>query len=165
MVSRISTVVQMPKTKRQKDDKTFECKWGKQVTQQGFSMIPSLLFRAQSRLGLNPTQLAIILHIADFWWEKENKPYPGKEKLAARLGISARQIQRHIAELEKAGLVKRIERRAAHGGKMSNSYDLSGLVERLKALAPEFKEADEEAQEIKEQVSRRGGLRARKKLI
>jgi predicted ArsR family transcriptional regulator len=74
--------------------------------------------------------------------------------LSDRLGLSPRQIQRHIAQLEAAGLVKRIERRAAHRGKLSNEYDLSGLVERLKKLAPEI----EKANEIKRQSTRRGGL-------
>jgi predicted transcriptional regulator len=120
----------------------------------GFSVLPSLIFRAQGRLGLNPTQLAVLLQIADYWWDQERKPYPGKNALSERLGLSARQIQRHIADLEAAGLVKRIERRAAHRGKLSNAYDLSGLVEKLKKLEPEFRQV----QEMKRQVTRRGGL-------
>ena len=50
-----------------------------------------------------------------------------------------RQLQRHIAELERAGLVRRIERRAPNKGKLSNEYDLSGLVTRLAAIEPEFR--------------------------
>ena len=37
-----------------------------------------------------------------------------------RLGLGPRQVQRYIAELEEAGLVRRIERRAAHRGKLTN---------------------------------------------
>lgn len=74
--------------------------------------------------------------------------------MSDRLGLGPRQIQRYIAELEAAGLVKRIERRAAHRGKLSNEYDLSGLVDRLKKLAPEIQEANE----LKRQATRRGGL-------
>ena len=33
---------------------------------------------------------------------------------------------------------RRHERRGANRGKVSNEYDLSGLVKRLKELAPEF---------------------------
>ncbi len=54
-------------------------------------------------------------------------------------------------------LVRRIERRAAHRGKLSNEYDLTGLVERLKKLEPEFKEVED----MKKQVRRRGGLKSR----
>ena len=120
----------------------------------GFSVLPSLIFRAQARLGLSPTQLAVLLQIADYWWDQERKPYPGKSALSERLGLSPRQIQRHIADLESAGLLKRIERRAAHRGKLTNAYDLSGLVEKLKKLEPEFRKV----QEMKRQVTRRGGL-------
>lgn len=128
-------VIQLrPEKLKQASDK----KWGKDVMKLGFSIIPSLLLRAQQRLGLNPTQLAILLQLADYWWDEERKPFPSKQALSDRLGISPRQIQRYIAELEAAGLVKRIERRAAHQGKLSNTYDLSGLVERLKKLEPEY---------------------------
>ena len=78
-------------------------------------------------LGLNPTQLAVLMQICDFWWENDRKPYPSKATLAERLGLSPRQEQRHIADLEEAGLVRRIEQRAHHGGKHTNLYDLTGL--------------------------------------
>jgi predicted ArsR family transcriptional regulator len=43
--------------------------------------------------------------------------------LRGRVGLSARQVQRHIADLEEMGLVQRIERKAVHRGKLSNEYD------------------------------------------
>lgn len=124
----------------------------------GFTVLPSLLFRAQRRLGLNPTQLAVLVQLADFWWDKERKPYPSKETLSDRLGLSPRQVQRYIAELEQAGFVRRIERRAAHGGKISNEYDLSGLVDKLNKLEPEFSKVAAETERMKKQVSKPGGL-------
>ncbi len=139
-----------------------EEKWGKDVMKLGFSIIPSLLFRAQRRLGLNPTQLAVLVQLADFWWDEGRKPYPSKETLSQRLGIGPRQIQRHIAALEEAGLVQRIERRAAHKGKLSNAYDLSGLVEKLKMLEPEFREVAEETKALRRDVGRPGGLRRKR---
>jgi DNA-binding MarR family transcriptional regulator len=123
-------------------------------------MIPSLLFRAQRRLGLNPTQLAILLQLADYWWAADNKPYPSKNALSERLGIGPRQIQRYIAEMEQAGLVTRIQRYGDDKRKLTNHYDLSGLVERLKQLEPEFKEVENEAKEKRRKVSRRGGLKS-----
>lgn len=131
-----------------------EKKWGKAVMSLGFSILPSLIFRAQHRLGISPTQLAVLLQIADYWWNQGRKPYPGKNALGERLSLSPRQVQRHIAELEKAGFVKRIERRAAHRGKLANEYDLTGLVEKLNKLEPEFREVEE----MKRQVKRKGGL-------
>lgn len=144
------------------NEKKSEKKWGRKVLSLGFSMVPSLIFRAQKRLGLSPTQLAVLLQLADYWWEKERRPFPSKQTLADRLGLSARQVQRHIADLEMAGLLKRIPRRASHRGKLTNEYDLSGLVEKLKKLAPEFKKVEEETKNLRRQVKRRGGLKRRR---
>ncbi len=143
--------------------KASERKWGKAVMSLGFCIVPSLLFRAQRRLGLNPTQVAVLMHLADYWWSADRKPYPAKKTLADRLGIGPRQVQRIMADLEGAGLVKRIERRAAHKGKLSNFYDLSGLVERLNDLAPEFRQVEEENRSRRKAVARPGMRRRRPK--
>ena len=131
-----------------------EKKWGKKVMALGFCVVPSLLLRAQQRLGLNPTQLAVLMQLCDHWWDSNRKPYPGKKALGQRLGLSPRQVQRHIAALETAGLVKRVARKAPHGGKQTNMYDLSGLVERLKKLEPDFRAVKEEAKASRKAVAR-----------
>ena len=141
--------------------KASEQKWGLAVMKMGFCIVPSLLLRAQRRLGLNPVQLAVLMQLCDYWWEEGRKPYPSKEALAGRLGIGARQVQRHIAALEEAGLVQRVERIGRHGGKLTNTYDLSGLVKRLKELEPEFREVEEENRKRRKEVAR-PGLRRRK---
>ena len=133
-----------------------EQKWGKKVMDLGFCIVPSLLLRAQQRLGLNPTQLAVLMQLCDFWWEDTRKPHPGKKLLSERLGISERQVQRYIAELEQAGLVRRIERYAAHGGKMTNTYDLTGLVDKLKSLEPDFRKVEEDVKAERKAVTKRG---------
>ena len=135
-----------------------EEKWGEGVMKLGFCIVPSLLLRAQQRLGLSATQLAVLLQLCDHWWDAKRKPYPGKKRLADRLGMSTRQLQRHVAALEDAGLVKRGERTASHGGKLSNSYDLSGLVERLKRLEPDFREVEEKVKAERIKVAKRGYL-------
>lgn len=137
-----------------KATKASERKWGKAVMDRGFCIVPSLILRAQRRLGLNPTQLAVIMHLADYWWDVGRKPYPSKKTLGERLNLSPRQVQRIIADLEAAGLVKRISRVASHRGKLSNIYDLSGLVERLKELEPEFRKVDEDTKSRRQAVTR-----------
>ena len=111
------------------------------------ALVPSPLLRAQRRLGLSPTQLAVLMQLCDFWWDSERKPYPSK---ATRLGLSPRQVQRHVAELETAGIVRRTQRRLSHGGKTTNSYDLGGLVK----LEPEFREVEGKARAARWAVSR-----------
>ncbi|EFB3694881.1 helix-turn-helix domain-containing protein [Klebsiella pneumoniae] len=138
-----------------KPSRVADEKWGKEVMKAGFCIIPSLLLRCQQRLGLNPSQLAVLLQLADFWWEAGRKPYPSKQTLSDRLGLSTRQIQRYMAELEQAGLLVRIVRSADDNGKLSNEYDLSGLVKKLRELAPEVLKAKEDTK----QVTRKGGLK------
>lgn len=128
-------------------------KWGAKVMEEGFCIIPSLLLRAQRRLHLNPTQLAVLLQIIDHWWHASRKPYPSKKELATRLGIGERQVQRYLTDLEKEGLLKRIERYGEHGGRQTNMYDLQGLVDRLAAIAPEFREARENARQNRKKVA------------
>ena len=43
------------------------------------------------------------------------------------------------------GLVARLERTGSHGGRLSNTYDLTGLVARLNEIEPDFREVEEEA--------------------
>lgn len=120
-------------------------KWGTKVMEQGFCMIPSLLLRAQRRLHLNPSQLSVLLQIIDHWWDAARKPYPSKKELSSRLGISERQVQRYITDLENEGLLRRQERYGEHGGRQTNIYDLQGLVDKLAEIEPEFREAREQA--------------------
>lgn len=70
------------------------------------------------------------------------------------MNLSTKQIQRLIKELEDRGYVKLVRRTSAHG-QTSNAYDLSGLVEKIRALEPEFAEASGAAR----RVERRGGLK------
>lgn len=137
--------------------RSSEQKWGKDVIDLGFTILPSLIFRAQARLGLNATQLALLLHLADYWWHEERYPYPSKAALAERLSLSPRQVQRYLTELEDAKLIKRVERYGGHKGRLTNQYDLSGLVNRLKSLEPEFRDVEER----RAQVARPGGLKRR----
>ena len=141
--------------------KVSEEKWGREVIKLGFSIIPSLLLRGQQRLGLNPSQLAVLLQVCDFWWEPGRKPFPSKAKISERLGIGERQVQRYLADLEDGGFIKRIERYASNKGRVSNTYDLSGLVRKLQALEPEFRKAEETAKEARAEV-RRAGYRSRR---
>lgn len=133
--------------------KASEKKYGKPVMNLGFCIVPSLLMQAQARLGINPVQFNIIMHLADIWWDAAQRPWPKKQLLAERMGMSERQVQRQIAELESAGLVQRIGRTRPGRGKTSNEYDLSGLVKRLKELEPEFTEMKQENQKRRKAVA------------
>jgi DNA-binding MarR family transcriptional regulator len=100
----------------------------------GLCLIPSLLLRSQQQLGLNPTQLLLLVQLCDFSDDPGQHPAPSKKTLSERLGLSERQIQRHLSKLEKAGMISRIERLGPDGGLLANAYDLSGLRMMLEKL-------------------------------
>lgn len=151
------TVVRFPAGEA--TDKAAETKWGKPVIRYGFTIAPSLLMQAQRRLGLSPLQFNIILHLMDFWWEAGRKPFPSKKEIAERMDIHPRTVQKNIKAMQDQGLVKRIPRITAAGDPGTNFYDLSGLVNRLKTLEPEFRKAKENRQEIRRAVAKPKGRR------
>jgi len=142
--------IRPPKAAKQESEK----KWGIAAMALGFCILPALLLRAQKRLGLSPTQLALVIQLSDFWWNDGRNPWPSKETLGQRLGLSDRQVQRVVKSLEDRGYVTRKVRMTKHG-RTSNAYDLSGLVAKLAELAPEFAAA----RAAKRKVERRGGLK------
>jgi len=114
------------------------------VIKLGYTVVPSLLLRAQAKLDLTPEQLNVLLQLAEHWWEADKEPYPSKETLARRMHKSPRQVQRYLTQLEDAGFIQRIERFLGHKAQTSNAYSLRGLVEKLSAVEPEFRKAAEQ---------------------
>jgi DNA-binding transcriptional regulator YhcF (GntR family) len=146
-------------TKKGDDQRKWDKMWGKAVIDYGYVALPRLLFEGQTRLGLNATQMLILLQLANKWWDPGNNPWPSKDSLAKSLGLSSRQVQRILGDLEAAGFIARKARFRANGkGQTSNEFDLSGLVQKLKALEPEFTKARKVSSDIRNKVKRRGGL-------
>jgi DNA-binding transcriptional ArsR family regulator len=109
--------------------------WDMEVNRKfGLCLIPSLLLRSQQQLGLNPTQLLLLVQLCDLSSDPGQNPAPSKKTLSERLGLSERQIQRHLSKLEKVGMISRIERLGPDCGILANAYDLSGLRMALKKL-------------------------------
>ena len=115
--------------------------WGKSVVGYGYVALPRLLLDGQRRLGLNATQMLILIHLANQWWEPGKNPWPSKARLANSLGLSSRK-----------------QRFRANKGQTSNEFDLSGLVLKLQQLEPEFSAARKASSEMKANVQKRGGL-------
>lgn len=115
-------------------------KWGRPVVNQGCFLIPAMLLTAQKELGLTATQLTVLLHLCELCQLETLKSNPAIKTIAARLGLTPRQVQRHFTKLEDAGFIERIERYGARGAQKPNIYDLSGLAGKLKALEMKFRE-------------------------
>lgn len=104
----------------------------------GFTVLPNVLIARQSDLGLNPIDMCIILHLSMYWWEVARKPFPSKGRIAAEIGLCPDTVRRHIKALEDRGLITRKARYDPYWGRLSNIYDLSGLIDAAKPYAQEM---------------------------
>lgn len=120
--------------------KVNEAKWTKPLMEAGWTVVPNVLLERQKALGLDPVDINILMHLFSFWWTPSSKPHPSKKTIADAMGIDARTVQRHIARLEKAGLVRREERRISNVGSKSNIYHFDGLIAAAKPFAKEMTE-------------------------
>lgn len=120
-----------------RESRRSDSRWGKLVIAQGFIILPATLFIGQRRLGLSANEFNIILQIISFWWDESRHPYPNRQTLALRMGVSVKTVQRNLASLENKGLVRRITRIDPKHGRQANAYDLSGLVKALGPIASE----------------------------
>jgi DNA-binding transcriptional ArsR family regulator len=84
----------------------FERLWGKDVRQAGFTQVPNALIERQAALGLDSVDFNILVQLLAHWWEPDRFPYPSKARLAERVGLSPRQVQRRITRLERDGLIE-----------------------------------------------------------
>jgi hypothetical protein len=116
------------------DESALTEKWGSALSA-GFQVVPNVLLRAQSRLGLDAVDTIILLNINLHWWEKDSLPYPPPALIASRMGVSRRTVERRIFRLQKDGWLRRLPAPENGEGLKIRKYDLTGLVERLQRAA------------------------------
>jgi hypothetical protein len=133
------TVVPFPKSSVPTPP-NFERLWGKKVKAVGYAAIPSILIRAQRRLGLNPTQFCILVQLLEYWRSPERAPFPTKQQLSDRIGVKPSTIKTNMRQLEQAGFIHREQHKTSAGDWGANTYHLDGLVAKIQALEPEFAE-------------------------
>jgi hypothetical protein len=114
-----------------------EKKWTPTLMKAGWTALPNVIFERQQALGLDSLDINILLHLASYWWSKDSKPYPSKATIANAIGVDPRTIQRRIAALQAAKLIRREERRIPKVGSKTNVYHLDGLIEHAKPYAEE----------------------------
>jgi len=106
----------------------IEARWGEPALSQGFTAIPNVLLRYCNELELDSLDLAIVMHLASYWWDSGRLPHPSKGRIAMALNVDPRTVQRRIKAMEERGHIKRKARRSRAGDNDTNEYDLSGLV-------------------------------------
>jgi len=112
--------------------------WGESLIRPGYTVVPSILLWGQGRLRLSSVELAVLIQLISHRWVPGVDPHPSKERIAARIGRSARTVQRQLTALEEKGFITRVVRVKHHKGQDTNGYDLTGLLAKLNGLAPEF---------------------------
>lgn len=162
MVKSADNVVAIRPAEAEVAKRSLEKRWTKEVLEPGFTLIPSVILRAQARLHINAVELAVLLHLIEHWWEDKAMPFPSKRRLAERLQVSDKTVQRAMKRLEDGGLIRREARSHSSGGQASNRYDLSPLVERLKPIAADLVTARDEAAATRHAATR-PGLKRRSK--
>jgi DNA-binding transcriptional MocR family regulator len=80
----------------------------------------------------------LLIELVGTWWKREELPFPSIKTLAVRCGVSDRQVQRAINNLEHRGLLKRTKRRSNNGIIASNAYDLKPATAFLEEVARMF---------------------------
>jgi predicted transcriptional regulator len=138
----------------------FEKLWGKNVKSHGYAAIPTIMVRAQHRLGVNPTQFCILVQLLEYWRSPDRAPFPTKQQLADRIGVKQSTIKHNIGALEKAGLIKREQHKTSAGDWGANTYHLDRLVKRIQALEPEFAEEKAKREAARRKVETPKGKRA-----
>lgn len=154
------TVVPFPAKAGDAAPTSFEKIWGKKVKSHGYTAIPTLMIRAQRRLGVNPTQFCILMQLLDFYWSPDRPPFPTKQQLADRIGIKPASLKPNMKALEQAGLIKRVQHKTAAGDWGPNTYHLDGLIQRIKELEPEFDAERKSRQASRRRIETPKGLRA-----
>lgn len=113
-------------------------KWGLAVAEGGFTQVPTYLLYlnqyADPDERLSPVELITLIQLVSVWWNKDEPPYPSIKTIAARSGVSERQIHRSLNELEKKNLIRRMKKKG-RGIISTNAYDLKPLVETLQEAA------------------------------
>lgn len=141
-----NNIIQLaPRLPKAEVEKILRQKW-KGSLDTGFAVVPSVLIRSLPSLGIQASELAVLVILIDLWWKPGDMPWPSKAKLAKLLGVSEKTVQRSIKKLVEAGLITSEARHRAHGGQTSNRYDLTPLVQRLEAAAKALKAAADQAE-------------------
>lgn len=132
-----------PKRKKSSTEIIF----GSDVMRHGYTAVPNIMVRAQSRLGLNAAQFNILVQLLSYYMDPARPPFPTKRELQERTKLSDATLKKHLKALEQAGFIRREQQVTRCGDFGSNIYHLDGLIEKLKKLVPDFDKEREEREE------------------
>ena len=86
------------------DNQKMQERWGKALDL-GFVVTPVRLLRQQSQLGLDNTELVVLLNLLALWHDTDSPVWKPLGTIAKQMGVSMRTIQRAISSLESKRLI------------------------------------------------------------
>ena len=130
-----------------------DAKWTNKVGRPGYSVIPNILFWYGADLGMTPPQQATLFQLVSRWWIGDGTRALTKAEMAEGLGITERQVQRHLSALKKLGLIE--TRYPKRPGRHPYEYTFVGLVTKLQKIAVAY-----ESEKRRQQHGRGKAVRA-----
>ena len=110
-------------------------KWGVALAA-GFVVVPTVLLKAQGKLGLSSDEVMVLVNLFLTWREAADTPYPRTSTIARRMGVGERTVQRQIVKLEEKELIRRIWGQPQRDGTRTlTRYDMSGVLTKRKRHA------------------------------
>jgi hypothetical protein len=79
----------------------------------------------------DPMSRLLLFMIADHMSSETGLCWPGRKTLAGECRCSEATVKRHLAELEEAGIIERVERRREDGTQMTNAIKIIGFMKWL----------------------------------
>jgi DNA replication protein len=108
----------------------------------GAVSVPSLLLQWYARLGLTEVDMMLLIHLMAFR-EKEKNDLPAVEDLQARMSADPEEIAASLEKLVSEEWIAIKETVDPETGLPYESYDISGVYERLAAVVAEWARQEE----------------------
>lgn len=116
---------------------------------QGSVTLPALLIRYYKALGINETEMMLIIHLWTFR-EKEQITFPTIEEISSRMSVASEQVIAAIQKLLKLGCLTIDENQDPITKVQYEEYNLTPLLEKLAEYIAEQEEATIEPNQTKE---------------
>lgn len=113
----------------------FAQKWSPQIAARGYTSVPALLLAHYSEAGLKSAEMMFLIHLLGHYRASGQQPWPLYSTLAKKMGYTREYVAQAARVLDRAGWIKRIERRRAQDSNRSNKFDLQPLIDKTQSLA------------------------------
>lgn len=115
-------------------DYAITVRFGDALLEEGHTCVPNLVLDHYAQLGLAPAEMMVIIHIWQYWWTTKN-PFPALGTIAAKMGLTRRQVRHYVSGLKAKGYLRVMERELPGLGQLTSEYDFTPLLEAIVTIA------------------------------